>query len=682
VGGSGGSGGAGAPPGRRGPLPSLAELGAFDDAASKPAAEAPRRRLSGRLTDEDLRGATPTRSLHPDTPFETVRTPDGVKLRQAHEAQLAEQARREAARAASVAAKPAPAPSPAPPEDVLIQEAPLARPASGVLVTWDDLESAVDQGWMRPEMARALWARWLAHKPLAPVAAADRLAPPGPVPEELLAPPVDVSPPAGPAPAQTAPHTPDSASPSASAAPARPSEAGLDGGLDFVGEMDDAGDSGATMRERPVDAEPVGRANRSSPQADSEEPPTASASSAAFEPPETPEPSPFEHPQRGADSAAQRPETIEAEVLEPIDDARARWAREAAASPTVVEVVDVIEVPSLDPARRPVPLAAVRQAAWACLMAVFAGLCMALGHALLGPWGAAIAGAGWAWMAGRWAGRFQREERLGRAVAAAYLQAGLVTLTLWQMQLGLDLWPDARPMDLFSDASNLRAGDPWQGLDGRWLTLALGPLVPSAWWLLRLRRPALLLPVTVLLWGVAFQIVAGVLQSMGLAFQGLSSFALLMGVLTLAAAQSIDLQIRRSGLVDFARWVYLGGAVMGLIGWLSLATGPLVLLPLRYLAWVVFLAWALSVQRGALLLLGLLAAVFESAWWATLSVGSEWAGFGVWVIGLVAVALLAVFAAPKLTAWSKVWRFWMPAAWRRVYDASPSHNKKAQQGPR
>jgi len=676
-----GAGVAGASPARRsGPLPSLAELGAFDDATASAPNEAPRRRLSGRLTDEDLRGAAPTRSLHTDTPFETVRTPDGVKLRQAHEAQLAEQARREAARAASVATKPAPAPPS--PQEVMVQEAPLARPASGVLVTWDDLESAVDQGWMRPEMARALWARWLAHKPLAPVAAADRLSPPGPVPEELLAPPVDVSPPAGPAPAQAAAHMAESLSTSSSAAQARTSEAGLDGGPDFVGAMEGGSFPGATACERSVDAQPVGRANRSSPQADSEEPPTASESSSAFEAPEAPERPPFEHAQRDAESATQGPETIEAEVLEPIDDARARWAREAAAAPTVVEVVDVIEVPSLDPARRPVPLAAVRQAAWACLMAVFAGLCMALGHALLGPWGAALAGVGWTWMAGRWAGRFQRDDRMGRAVAAAYLQAGLLTLTLWQVQLGLDLWPDARPMDLFSDAAKLRAGDPWQRLDGRWLTLALGPLVPTAWWLLRLRRPALLLPVTVLLWGVAFQIVAGVLQSLGLAFQGLSSFALLMGVLTLAAAQSIDLQIRRAGLVDFARWVYLGGAVMGLIGWLSLATGPLVLLPLRYLAWLVFLAWALSVQRGALLLLGLLAAVFEGAWWATRGAGSEWAGLGVWVIGLVVVGGLAVWARSRLPAWSQVWRFWMPATWRRVYDAAPSHNNKAQRARR
>ncbi|MFM8769433.1 MAG: hypothetical protein ACKOD9_17320, partial [Rubrivivax sp.] len=84
------------------------------------------------------------RSWHADTPFETVQTPEGVLLKKEAEARVQAQAQAARPADASAARKTVPA----------------------VNVAWADLNAAVQAGWIRPEAAHALWARWLARKPL------------------------------------------------------------------------------------------------------------------------------------------------------------------------------------------------------------------------------------------------------------------------------------------------------------------------------------------------------------------------------------------------------------------------------------------------------------------------------------------------------------------------------------
>jgi hypothetical protein len=388
-----GSGTSGAPKPaapRRGPLPSLAELGAFDGVSPAPA---PRR--SGRLTQEDLRRlavpegarARPVppgkpeeplarpktgRSWHADTPFETVQTAEGVLLRkeaeakaraqaqadaeaqafaQAKERTLAaarqaetarraqdldrsEQAARRAGPLTPLAAQPQPPGLPPAPRGLQgprgeLQEVPdqpsqdqlgasasplgpvaetdggqaepgaVRKTVPAVNVAWADLHAAVQAGWIRPEAAHALWARWLARKPLTHVE--DDGAPLPPLP---------------PLPPQAAAQTPGP-----------------------VGMAADVGDRGADAPGEPPSEAP------------GDAPADVLAATPPGVPPEEPEPWPADEeiaePAKAEEPvrpAPKPPEAVEVEVLEPLEHAHARRAAERAAQPApVIQVTDVIE---------------------------------------------------------------------------------------------------------------------------------------------------------------------------------------------------------------------------------------------------------------------------------------------------------------------------------------------------
>lgn len=480
-----------------------------------------------------------------------------------------------------------------------------ARVVPGVTVGWADLHAAVAAGWIKPEAAHALWARWLARKPLTHIEAG----PDDPAgPDEM------------PGPAGT---------PAAGEAP--PGHATVD----------------------PPAREAAPGASRPAPGADG-----ARA-----------------HATRASDEAA-----AAAEVLEPLPLPQARRASERASTNRRVEVVDVIEVPSLTPAGSRVDAPMALHFFTALLAACLAALCVGAGSVLFGPWGAAAAALGWALLVWHRTARLHRQGREAAALWGAHLVLPLLAAALWQAQVALGWWPLDRPLDLFADLPVAAVPPSQARLDGRLLALCLLPLVASLYWLVRLRQAALLAVVTLLLWGVAFQAVAGVLQSLGLAFHGMSTFALLLGGLTLAAALYIDLRVRRERAPDFARWPYLGGALLLGIGWVSLAVLPSwVLLP-RYAAWLVFVVWALSLQRVGVVAIALALAGFELAWGLARVSGSGLTGIVAWVLCLAAVGGISAFLLPRRQAWSEALRWWMPVRWRAWYATGPDA-ARARAGP-
>lgn len=631
----------GSPPRRRtGGLPSLAELGAFD--LPPPPA---RPRATGRLTDEDLRGLPARGSAAGGAAPNTVDASAAARAKPVSWPGLKPQPPRPPAQATPVAAAaptPPGSPEPIPPPNASAAPAPSraeagnaagpVRVVPGVTVGWADLQSAVAAGWMKPEAAHALWARWLARKPLTHMEAGpddpagpDERAAPGASPDDGGARGVEAD--AADGPARGAPEPPAASAPGPAAAP----------GADLAGEEGPAND-------------PEGRGA----------------------PPGTRRPAGTEAPRAEAEGSAEGARA-QAEVLEPLAEARARRASERASAGRRIEVVDVIEVPSLTPSRRPVDASMALHFFTALLAAALAALCVGAGSVLFGPWGATAAALGWVLLVWLRTARLHRQRRDAAALWGAHLVLPLLAAALWQAQVALGWWPPERPLDLFADppAAAAASAAPGIRLDWRLLWLCLLPLLAAFYWLVRLRQAALLVVVTLLLWGVAFQAVAGVLQSLGLAFHGMSTFALLLGGLTLAAALYIDLRVRRERAPDFARWPYLGGALLLGIGWVSLAVLPSwVLLP-RYAAWLVFVVWALSLQRVGVVAIALALAGFELAWGLARVSGSSVAGIVAWVLCLAAVGGISAFLLPRRQAWSEALHWWMPVRWRAWYAAGP-----------
>ena len=729
---------------RAGRLPSLAELGAFDLPEPAP----PRPRLSGRLTEEDLRGLPargaplPSPSARPGAPAAPSRpgasapssrpgasepsSRPGASAPPSRPGAATPPPRTSAPAPASASRNDAPAPAPsapaearpfvwpplkdkvrpvAPPAQAVpsrgarsdeapsvadgstsatgpvaaaavdpldgaaLRAAPTPAPAArdgenprpgpggstgpdaagrtvpAVNVRWADLHAAVAAGWMTPAAAHSLWARWLARKPLMHVEAdaADLAAL-----EEEEAARTDAAP-ASSKPASQAPIPPDDALPDGSS-PARAAAA-----------APETSAASADVVEIDTDAD---------------------APAAHGQPPSAPPPGPST-----ADAPHRAPDPPEPEVLEPasasVSDADARRAAHWAFHGPRVEVVDVIEVPSLSPRERVTSASIAAQYALALALAVAAAVCIGLGSTLFGPWGAALAAAGWTIWVWRHTGRAHRRGAALTAQIGAHLVLPLVALTVWQVQIAAGVWPAVAPMDLFADAPLGGAvPDTAQRLDWRWLSLALGPLLAALYWLVRLRRPALLVAVTLLLWAVAFQAVAGVLGALGLAFHGMSTFMLLMGLLTLVAAQSIDLRSRRAGLADFAQWPYLTGAMLLGLGWVSLSVLPgWVLLP-RYLGWTLFVLWALSVRRVAVVGIALALAGFELAWGLGRWAGSDLVSLGLWALCLGASTVAVVFLSARTERWSAPLRVWMPAGWRIVYARRGAGRAPPARAPR
>jgi hypothetical protein len=375
-------------------------------------------------------------------------------------------------------------------------------------------------------------------------------------------------------------------------------------------------------------------------------------------------------------------------VLEPTHEYEARRAAQRAADradtvlrPTV-QVVDVIEVPSLSPVKPAAVGWVVGQYFLALLAAAGAALSIGLGNTLFGPWGAAAAALGWtafAWI--RTAAFHGAGQRL-RAVLAAHVTMGLVAASVWAVQEALGLWPAARAMDLFADAPARLAATARSTLqmDGRWLALAALPLATGVVWMLRLRHVALLGTVTVLLWGVVFQVVAGVLSALGLAIHGLDAFAGWLGATTVVAALYIDLVARRSSVQDYARWPYLLGAVLLGVGWLSAATLPPLAQALRGLGWLAFVVFAVSLARPGMVAVALAFAGFELAWMLWRTTGSDLVGGGAWAAVLGVTGGLMVFIGPRLPRWAKPLRFWMPVGWRELM-AKPPGQSPPEPGP-
>ena len=630
---------------RTGGLPSLAELGAFD--LPPPPA---RPRATGRLTDEDLRGLPARGPTTGGAASNMVDASAAARAKPVSWPGLKPQPPRPPVPAAPVTAAAqtrSEPPPPEPPEPIQPQSTSPApapsradagdaagptRVVPGVTVGWADLQSAVAAGWMKPEAAHALWARWLARKPLTHMEAGpddpagpDERAAPGGSPDDGGA--QGAEPEAADGPARGGPEPPAASAPGPAAAP------------------------GATL-------------------ADDEGP--ARGPDDRDAPPGTRRPAATEAPRAEAEGAADSVH-VQAEVLEPLAEARARRASERASAGRRIEVVDVIEVPSLAPVKRPVDASMALHFFTALLAAALAALCVGAGSVLFGPWGAATAALGWALLVWLRTARLHRQRRDAAALWGAHLVLPLLAAALWQAQVALGWWPLERPLDLFADppAASAASAAPGISLDWRLLWLCLMPLLAAFYWLVRLREAALLAVVTLLLWGVAFQAVAGVLQSLGLAFHGMSTFALLLGGLTLAAALYIDLRVRRERAPDFARWPYLGGALLLGIGWVSLAVLPSwVLLP-RYAAWLVFVVWALSLQRVGVVAIALALAGFELAWGLARVTGSGLAGIVAWVLCLAAVGGVSAFLLPRRQAWSDALRWWMPVRWRAWYAASP-----------
>ena len=647
------------PPRRRNPLPSLAELGAFDGAPPPPA----RPRLTGRLGEADLKGkpleplARPKegRSWHSDTPFETVKTAEGVLLKREAEAREAA-AREAAAREAAPVSAPMPAPAPA---------AGPARTVPGVAIGWSDLQAAADAGWIDPDAAHALWARWLARKPLthveddpsplpprrvasAPTAASDVPAA-GAAPSTAAAPaapavPVPTTPPAllpQAEPADAAPTMSPAATPAAAAAAAP--------------AVIPAAPAPAPEPTPEPEAAPAPPPPASGPE------PDAAAAPAAASPPAT-APPPSQPPPREETAAA--PE-VEPEVLMPSHEYEAHRAAERAFSRPTVEVTEVLEVPSLNPVRPPAPSWVAGQFGLALLAAVAAALSIGLGSTLFGAWGACVAAAACAAVAWRRTAAFHAQGQGLRALLAAHLTIGLAAVAVWQLQVAMGWWPQARPIDLFADVVS-RPTAPTLQLDWRWLSLAGVTLAAAMLWLIRLRHPVMLASVTALAWGVAFQVVAGVLQSLGLSLQAMDGFMLMLGGLTLAAALYVDLVSRRGAVADYARWPYLMAAVLLSAGWLSAALMPLPVQVLRAVGLLVFVLLAMALQRPGMLAIALAAVAFEAAWSISRTMGSPWVGVAVWMACVAVIGAVTAFLAPRLTRWSRPLQFWMPAAWRET----------------
>jgi len=650
---------------RRGPLPSLAELGAFDGVASAPSAK-----RSGRLTPEDLKrlavppperakpppSGKPTeplarpregRSWHADTPFETVQTPEGVLLKKEAEARAQAQAQAQAAPPAEAGA--------------------ARKTVPAVNVAWADLNAAVEAGWIRPEAAHALWARWLARKPLTRIE--DDGAPLPPLPP---LPPLAAAPESAPVPAAAQPEVEDRAAgpaPASDAAPMTDPPLAAAQPAPTAERLAEAPEPGAQASASDTDSQQTSESATASDRADESasaaEPRDAGVEPEVVEAERAPPPSP------SPDGPSSAPEVLEVEVLEPLEDAKARQAAERAAQPApVIQVTDVIQALPEKPQKAPqaAPGWMMGQVVLALLAAVVTAVSVGLGHALFGPWGAALAAAFWTVVVWRKTSGFQASGQGLRAVLGAHLVLPLLALTVWQVQEAAGWWPPARPLDLFADAplDTLTRAAPAMRLDWRWLALSGVPLIAAVVWLMRLRQPVMLGAVTALLWMVTFQAVAGVLQALGLAFHGMTVFMLLLGVLTLLAAFYIDLKSRGAGVADFARWPYLCGAVLLGAGWLSLSVvpGPLVLL--RYAGWLVFVVWALSLARPSLVALALAMAGFEAAFVVAKALGSDMAGIALWLAWLVITGLTLVWMLPRAERWAPRWQFWMPRAWREA----------------
>lgn len=641
------------PPRRPGSLPSLAELGAFD----LPDSSSPGPRRSGRLTDEDLRGlparaagsspaarqdARPSDATaaspraHDATAGRVVKPVSWPGLRPQPSATSADSATtdtRSRAEPGAAGAGPAPAradaaslaPAGVPggaggaaqaahPREAASPAARAAavpaRKVPAVTVGWADLQAAVAAGWMTRDAAHALWARWLARKPLSHIDAAEG--------EALQAP----RPPGG-----------------------GESTSGADG--------PDAGSAGLQAGAGPAGGGSRPDGNTGAPRAQPE-------AAQARRGPEAPRP--------GRQAAGAAPPVAAAEVLEPLHEARARAAAERGDRRPRIEVVDVIEVPSLAPAENRAPAGATVAVALALLAATAAAVCIAIGATLFGPWGGVAAGLGGSALAWRTASGAHRRGQATAAVLGVHLLLPLLAATVWQAQAAAGWWPAQRPLDLFAAApAGTPAAIPQARIDWRWLALTSVPLMAAVYWLGRLRQPVLLASVTVLLWAAAYLTVGSVLQSLGLGAHGMSTFTVLLGGLTLAAALYIDLRVRGERGPDFARWPYLAGAALLGAGWVSMAGPATWMLLLRYGGWTVFVLWALSLQRLGMVAVALTLAGFELAWAAGRLLGSDLAGLIVGLLALLAIATALTSGRSRLDSWSGPLRAWMPASWRRVY---------------
>jgi hypothetical protein len=346
---------------------------------------------------------------------------------------------------------------------------------------------------------------------------------------------------------------------------------------------------------------------------------------------------------------------------------RARAAGQGDPRPRI-EVVDVIEVPRPASPERGAPAGGAVAVVPALLAATASAVGMAVGATLFGPWFAAAVGLLGSALAWRTTSGAHRRGQTTAALFGVHLLLPLLAATVWQVQAAAGWWPAQRPLDLFAAVPAAPpAGVPQAAIDWRWLVLTAAPLMAAVYWLGRLRQPVLLASVTVLLWGAAYLTVGSVLQSLGLGSHGMSTFTVLLGGLTLAAALYIDVRVRREQGPDFARWPYLAGAALLGAGWVSMATAAAwVLLP-RYLGWIVFLLWALSLQRLGMVAVALVLAGFELAWGAGRLLGSDLAGLIVGLLCLVAIGAALISWRSRLEAWSGPLRAWMPAAWRVVY---------------
>jgi hypothetical protein len=375
-----------------------------------------------------------------------------------------------------------------------------------------------------------------------------------------------------------------------------------------------------------------------------------------------------------AQSPPEQPEVIDVEVLEPLAEAEARRAAERAARPPpIIQVTDVIHAQPQKAAPLPPPRWVVGQTLIAVLAGAVAAVSAGMGHVLFGPVGACVAALFWTVVVWRKTARFEAEGQGVRALLGAHLVLPLLALAVWQLQEAAGWWPPAKPLDMFADPplDTLARAAPGLRLDWRWMALAGVPLAAAVYWLIRLRRPAMLAVVITLLWLVTFQAVAGVLQAMGLAFHGMTVFMLLLGGMTLLGGLYIDLKARPAGLADFARWPYLCGAALLGAGWLSLSVVPGPLALARYAAWLFFLVASLSVSRPSLVALALAIAGLEVALAVGAMAGSSLVTGGVWLVWLTLVAGLLVWMLPRAHGWSRRWQFWMPRAWREALAQPP-----------
>ena len=389
-----------------------------------------------------------------------------------------------------------------------------------------------------------------------------------------------------------------------------------------------------------------------------------------------PEPAAAQAPDSAAPAqpAPEQPEVIDVEVLEPLEEAQARRAAERAARPPpIIQVTDVIHARPEKAAPLPPPRWIVGQTLIAVLAGAVAAVSAGMGHVLFGPVGAAVAALFWAVVVWRKTARFHVEGQDVRALIGAHLVLPLLALAVWQVQEAAGWWPPAKPLDMFADPplDTLARAAPGLRLDWRWMALAGVPLGAAVFWLIRLRRPAMLAVVITLLWLVTFQAVAGVLQAMGLAFHGMTVFMLLLGSMTLLGGFYIDLKARPAGLADFARWPYLCGAVLLGAGWWSLSVVPGPLMLVRYAAWLVFLVAALAVSRPSLVALALAVAGLELAFGVGALAGSTLVTAGLWLGWMALVAGLSVWMFPRAHGWSRRWQFWMPRAWRDALAKPP-----------